>query len=404
MNLDKNFYFIKSNDEIFESLIQERNKVGHYNAPYEDYSFISRVVNKQDFDEIIVIGTGGSSLGAKAIFEFLNPSGFFSKSLVFLETVDPLNIKASLKNSNLKKCFFCFVSKSGKTFETLSILKYINGIEQITDKNSCVITTKGSGLFNFAVQRNLNVFFINKNLSGRFSVFSMAGLVPLVLAGLDYEKLLDGAKYTIESFFSKGEIYYKVFEKARFLVENKTRFNINIIFSYSSQLESFNKWYIQLWAESLGKKNVNQTRQGLTPLGILGPVDQHSFLQLIMDGVRDKTITFIKIEDHSCDINIPYSNSDDLKDLGWRDIEGLSFNSLLNHQADSTIEAILEEKDIPCDVITIPKIDEFNIARLMTFYQLVVSTIGKFIQIDTYNQPGVEKGKKNLIKNLKIYD
>ena len=83
-----------------------------------------------------------------------------------------------------------------------------------------------------------------------------------------------------------------ILEKARFFVENKTRFHTNVIFSYSSTLESFNKWYVQLWAESLGKDNINETRQGLPPVGLVGPVDQHSFLQLIMDGVRNKTVTF----------------------------------------------------------------------------------------------------------------
>jgi glucose-6-phosphate isomerase len=91
-------------------------------------------------------------------------------------------------------------------------------------------------------------------------------------------------------------------------VENKGRFNINAIFSYSSALEGFNKWYVQLWAESLGKLNINKTRQALTPIALIGPIDQHSFLQLIIDGVRDKTVTFIKIADLKDDTIIPKSD------------------------------------------------------------------------------------------------
>jgi glucose-6-phosphate isomerase len=185
-------------------------------------------------------------------------------------------------------------------------------------------------------------------------------------------------------------------EKARFLVENKTRFHTNIIFSYSSPLESFNKWYVQLWAESLGKININGTRQGLTPIGLVGPVDQHSFLQLIMEGVRDKTVTFIKIDDLKDDSLIPVDTNNKFNILGLQYAENISFNKLLNKQADATIKSIQEQDDIPCDVISIRTVDEFNIGSLMFTYQLLTSCIGAFLQINTYNQQGVEQSKINL--------
>ncbi len=202
-------------------------------------------------------------------------------------------------------------------------------------------------------------------------------------------------------FFEKREYYTDILTKARFLVENKNRFNINVVFSYSSLLEGFNKWYIQLWGgESLGKINVNGTRQALTPIGILGPVDQHSFLQLIMEGVRDKTVTFIKIEDFEEDTEIPNVSLEFLGDIDY--INNLKFKDLINHQADSTIKAVEELKDIPCDVITIDRVDEINIAKLMFSFQILTSTVGKFMQINTYDQPGVELGKVILKKETKI--
>jgi glucose-6-phosphate isomerase len=185
-------------------------------------------------------------------------------------------------------------------------------------------------------------------------------------------------------------------EKARFTVENKHRFNINVLFSYSSALEGFNKWYIQLWAESLGKINKNGTKQGLTPVGLIGPVDQHSFLQLIIEGVRDKTVTFIKVADFEEQIIIPSQSP--LEELAY--IENVSFSKLIDLQADATIESIAEQGDIPYDVVTIDKVDEYNIAELMYSYELLVSIIGAFLQIDTYDQPGVENGKKILRQKL----
>ena len=200
-------------------------------------------------------------------------------------------------------------------------------------------------------------------------------------------------------FFNGGEYYEPIIQKARFMVENKHRFNINVLFSYSSSLEGFNKWYIQLWGESLGKININDTKQALTPIGLIGPVDQHSFLQLIAEGKRDKTVTFIKINDFEDETTIPMSNLDGYDDLDY--LDGLKFSQLIEYQANATIQAIEELKDIPCDVITIDKVDEYNISKLMFIFQLLTSVIGKFVQINTYDQPGVEAGKIILKNRLK---
>jgi glucose-6-phosphate isomerase len=204
----------------------------------------------------------------------------------------------------------------------------------------------------------------------------------------------------VESFFKQTDYYTPIISKARFLVENKNKFNINIVFSYSSLLENFNKWYVQLWAESLGKINVNGTRQALTPIGLVGPVDQHSFLQMIMDGVRDKTVTFIKIGDLKDSSIIPEGTSNKFDILDLQYVEGFSFNEVLNMQADATILSVQEQDDIPCDVISIRTVDEYNLAKIMFSYQLLVSCIGAFLQINTYDQPGVEYGKLNLAESF----
>jgi len=401
MEYDKNFYQIKSNNEIFDRIKAERETIGYYALPYQDTSEISSYANKVKQKHIIVLGIGGSSLGARAIYEFLLPSKQYDKELLFLETVDPLKINHCLKRVDINNAHFVVISKSGNTIESISLFKYINSLIEINRHNCTIVSEANSALTRFASQRQIKVFKLADNVGGRFSVFSVVGLVPLAMVGVDIDNLLNGCKRVSDSFFKQKGYHKPIIQKARFLVENKWRFNINAIFSYSSSLESFNKWYIQLWAESLGKVNINGTRQALTPVGLIGPVDQHSFLQLIMDGVRDKTVTFIKISDLKDKTEIPKSHKKSFADFDLDYIDGLSFNQLLNMQADATIESVKSQKDIPCDVITIRTVDEFNIAKLMFTYQLLVSAIGQFLQIDTYNQPGVEHGKTILKLRLK---
>ncbi len=400
MKYTKNFYQIKSNSEIFERIKAERENIGYYNLPYQDTIAIKDYAKTITKKHIIVLGIGGSSLGSRAIYEFLLPSNDYNKDLLFLETIDPLKINHCLKKIDLNDAQFVVISKSGNTVETLSIFKYLNSLMEINNTNCTIISESSSKLTKFANDNNIKTFDLAENVGGRFSVFSVVGLVPLAMVGVDIDNLLNGCKRVSDSFFNQEDYYKPIIRKARFLVENKNKFNINVVFSYSSTLESFNKWYVQLWAESLGKVNINGTRQALTPISLIGPVDQHSFLQLIMDGVRDKTVTFIKIDDLKDGTMIPQDASNKFNDLAWGCAEGRSFNDLLNMQADATIQSVEEQEDIPCDVISIRTVDEYNIAKIMFSYQLLVSVIGAFLQINTYDQPGVEYGKINLAEKF----
>jgi len=396
MEYYKNFYQIKSNGEIFDRIKSEYESIGYYNLPYQDTAAIKKYAQSITKKHIVVLGIGGSSLGARAIYEFLLPSANYSKDLLFLETIDPLKINHCLKGVDLNDAQFVVISKSGNTIETISIFKYLNSLVTIDSSNCTIISEAKSKLIQFAKDNNIKAFDLAENVGGRFSVFSVVGLLPLAMVGVDIDNLLNGCKRVSKSFFDKAGYCDPILEKARFLVENKTRFHTNVIFSYSSTLEGFNKWYVQLWAESLGKVNINGTRQGLTPIGLVGPVDQHSFLQLIMEGVRDKTVTFIKINDLKDGSLIPADAENKFDVLDLKYAENISFNELLNKQADATIHSIQEQDNIPCDVISIRTVDEFNIGSLMFTYQLLTSCIGAFLQINTYDQPGVEYSKINL--------
>lgn len=399
MKYTKNFYQIKSNETIFELLKDELNVIGYYNLPTQDTSSIKEFAKTVKQKHIAVIGIGGSTLGTFAIYQFLLRKHTFDKKLHFFESTDPTDIKLRLHKLDLADTMFLVISKSGNTIETISIFKYFASLIKM-DSNNCVIISEiDTKLTQFANLHNMRTFEIPKDVGGRFSVFSAVGLVPLAIIGVNIDQILFGAKKVKDDFFAQGIYYDGIMQKARFMVENKNRFNINVIFSYSTSLEGFNKWYIQLWGESLGKFNINKTRQGLTPIGLIGPVDQHSFLQLIAEGKRDKTVTFIKVEDFEDETIIPFNTMDGFDDLHY--VEGLTFAKLIDEQANSTIQAIDNLKDIPYDVITIDKVDEYNIAKLMFSFQLLTSVVGRFVQINTYDQPGVEAGKIILKSRLK---
>ncbi|MEA3288637.1 MAG: glucose-6-phosphate isomerase [Campylobacterota bacterium] len=400
MKYNKNFYQIKSNNEIFDKIIEEKNYIGYYNLPFTDTKEINEFAKSVQQKDIVVVGIGGSSLGTYAIHEFLRNKEN-DKKLHFLESTDPIDLHRRINKIDLNDALFIVISKSGTTIETISILKYLHSKVEINSSNTVCITESDSKLNSFAKNKDIRTFPIPKDVGGRFSVFSSVGLVPLAIMGLNIDRLLEGCKEVNNSFFTKANYYDTIMEKARFIVENKNRFNINIVFSYSSLLDGFNKWYVQLWGESLGKININGTKQSFTPIGLIGPVDQHSFLQLIMEGKRDKTVTFIKIEDFKDELTIPDISIPYLEELDY--LNNIKFKDLINMQADSTINAIDDLKDIPYDTISLNHQDELNIAKLMYSYELLTSIVGSFVQIDTYDQPGVEAGKiilKNKLENL----
>ncbi|MDA7817556.1 glucose-6-phosphate isomerase [Sulfurimonas sp.] len=398
MKYQHNFNPTISDEDVFKEIVKEKESIGYYNLVKQDTSAFKDYAKNVKQTNIVVIGIGGSTLGTYAIYKFLKHSKDLSKKLYFLETTDPIDITSKIEAIDLDDTLFIVISKSGTTIETISIFKYINSLVTCNKNNTVVITENDSKLNTYAQANDIERFEIPKNVGGRFSVFSAVGLLPLAMVGIDIDELLNGATDIHNSFFNKENTYEMILNKARFFVEYKNSFNINVVFSYSSRLDGFNKWYIQLWGESLGKIDINSTRQGLTPIGIIGPIDQHSFLQLIVEGRRDKTVTVIKVDDFDSNLKIPHVELEGLSELDY--LDDIEFSSLINKQADATIESINNLNDIPCDVITIDSVSERSIASLMYEYELLTSVCAKFMYIDAYNQPGVEAGKIILKKKL----
>lgn len=406
---NKLFFTLPTETEVkknlFKKIEKEKDEIGYYNLPEQNIDDILTFC--EDFDteieNIVVLGIGGSSLGSKAIYEFLKPIDVPKRKLFFFESTDPLNIVDTLKKIEIEKTHFLIISKSGGTVETLSIFKYI--FAPNPNKNSYTfVTDEGSNLDKFAQQLGSNVFYLPPNVGGRFSVLSVVGLLPLALCGTDIKSLLSGAKRVKDSFFEGGHCHSVLLDKALYYAQHHTTYSNNCIFAYSETLEYFTQWYVQLWGESIGKRQRHSAvNVGLTPIGLIGPKDQHSFLQLIMEGSRDKTVTFIKMKHFEHELYVPHVNLPFLESLDI--LDGIAFSELITMQCDSVIEALKDQKDIPLDEIVIGAVDAYSIGNLMYYYELLTSLVGELMDVNTYNQPGVEAGKiilKDKLQKLKV--
>ena len=396
---------------LIDRIQQETKSIGYYNLPNQDTHYIDDYLEKLDkqqglelLTDIVVVGIGGSSLGTKAIYHFLKPVRKLKRKLHFIDSTDPIALNSLQKDVNFasQATHFLIISKSGSTIETIAAYKYILGLINGLSIDYCpftFITEKNSPLEKHAKEVGALIVNIQDNVGGRFSVLSSVGTIPLILADIKIDRVLQGADSIKNSFFNNGYMQDILLQKATYYAKNVSNYPINSVFSYTESLKYFNQWYVQLWGESLGKKQRNSVfNVGLTPIGLIGPKDQHSFLQLIIDGTRDKTITFIKLENFEVSSPVPDITLKYLEDTDI--INNVEFSSLINLQADSIIESLKKVQRIPLDEIRIKHQDEFSIGQLIYYYELLTSLVGDLLNVNTYDQPGVESGKQILMEKL----
>lgn len=391
----------QSLEKGFEAVKNEADsgEIGYYHLPLSSQPIVEDLKTMQSdidrrFNTIAIIGIGGSSLGIKAIERLLRPSTPNAKKLIYLENSDPISILSEMKEIDKFRTLFIVISKSGGTVETLSIFKRLVASFELPLENSdqiYVISDNDSILSRFADENRLRRFVIPANVGGRFSVLSAVGIVPLTLAGFDTESILKGAQNFLEQFWNRQEDH--MLQKAAFYVTHSDQYPMNVLFAYSDTFEEFGKWVVQLWGESLGKRNKNGERVGLTPISLIGSVDQHSFLQLIIEGPLNKTVTFMHIEHSEDHLMIPELS---LKYLEKSDfVNGKSFNYLINAQCQATMQSVLQS-GVSVDEIAWKRIDEESVGEMIMYYELLTSLSGALFEVNTYDQPGVEIGKKIL--------
>ncbi|QSZ41935.1 glucose-6-phosphate isomerase [Sulfurimonas aquatica] len=398
-------------DDAFASISEEykSGEVGYYNLPHDSHALLDEVqeliqgnilLNSGQIKDIAVIGIGGSSLGIKAVNSLMLSKNLNTRRLHFFENSDPIDISRTMAKLRKENTLFIVISKSGSTIETTSIFKTIISyfdleLESVDSQRVIVITDKGSSLSLFAKHYGVKQFNISDNVGGRFSVLSAVGIVPLTLAGYDTKTLLDSAEGFLTRFFNHEEDH--ILEKACHFYEHSPMQSINVLFAYANDLENLCKWYVQLWGESLGKINTQEKNVGLTPIGLIGSIDQHSFLQLLIEGPKDKTVTFVSIEDFENDLSIPDVTLKHIEKTNF--VNSNSFNTLINAQCDATRESLIQS-GVSVDSIVFQRICEGNIGTMIIYYELLTSLVGAMLHVNTYDQPGVELGKDILYKKF----
>lgn len=393
--MQNTLHFTSPYYDITDKVLNESPKIGYYNLPSQSLDYLARLDRYQQ-KHVVVIGIGGSSLGSKAIFQFLEDKT--DKVLHFLESTDPISIRRNVAKIDLNDCVILVISKSGSTIETISNFKYILSLKPLNGDDYIFITDEGSKLDRLGVAHGVERFYLQEGVGGRFSVLSPVGLIPFYLLGFDVKALLEGAEAIKQRFF-EGDLNETMQKKALFYVQNYAKMPMNVLFSYAEELKYFNEWYVQLWAESLGKiQSDTPLSVGLTPICLVGSIDQHSFVQLIVEGPKDKSVTFIKIKSFEEEkLLISDSKLEGFEALDV--VNNLPFETLINMQCDSTIEAV-QAKGVPTDVIEIEDISERSIGGLIFYFELLTSLAGLYFGINTYDQPGVEDGKIILKEKL----
>ena len=401
---------------IITSLNQRKDKPGQWlqwmNLGYNEETlwyvkeFASQIRGK--FENILVLGIGGSALGGIAVTEallkpfwnLLTPEQRDNyPRIFFLDNIDPDTINGLLQILDLKKTLVNVITKSGSTAETMSQFMIVKNIlEQELGaeyRNNVVATTdKKTGILRqIAEQEGYKTFVVPDDVGGRFSVFSAVGLLPFAMLGLDIDAMLSGIK-DMDLALKNTNINENIAAQnalIHYLMDTQKGKNLSVMMPYSSRLKYVSDWYVQLWAESLGKNkdnNGNDVNIGPTPIKALGTTDQHSQIQLYNEGPNDKVINFIRVKEFDTTLEIP--RIFEYTGIGY--LGGKTINQLINAEADSTRVA-LSDYSRPTITITLDKVDAYNVAQLLYMLEVQTAIAGELYNINTFNQPGVEQAK-----------
>jgi glucose-6-phosphate isomerase len=384
--------------------------VGFPDLP-SDTTLLSQVENyaraaRGKYSDVVILGIGGSALGPIALRTALRPSGWNMLDdkarggyprLHVLDNVDPETIAALVDRLRLKRTLFIVTSKSGGTAETMAQFLIVH--DRITRKRLDVrkhvvfITDPKHGALRPLAERlKVPALDIPANVGGRFSVLTPVGTLPAALIGIDVRSLLSGAgemaKRCDSTELAKNPA--GVYATLQWLADTNLAKKIVVFMPYADPLRDFAAWFVQLWAESLGKQRPDGTPVGSTPLAALGATDQHAQVQLFMEGPADKTVTFVAVEKRGTDVTIPKAFPD-VKELGY--LGGHSLGELIDIEQRATAGA-LARRGRPNMTIHLERVDASHVGQLMMLLEIATAYAGQLYGIDAFNQPGVELGKQ----------
>jgi glucose-6-phosphate isomerase len=370
----------------------------------------------QAYDHVLVLGIGGSALGAKALLNALRPAAWnelddesrdYFPRLTVLDNVDPSSVAGALKRIDPRRVLVNVISKSGGTAETMAqylvVRAWLEEALGAAVTRHLVFTTDPArgALRELAVREGIATLDVPIDVGGRFSVLSPVGLLPAALVGIDIAALLAGARRALERAEADqlGHNPAALYSALHWAADLRLKARIHVVMPYTDRLREFAEWYRQLWAESLGKA-VNRlgrnVESGPTPVGAVGATDQHSQVQLFMEGPHDKVITFLVVENLGDEVAIPAR--DQLPpDLAY--LPGHSLGELLRLEYEATAAALARMGRMSL-TLRIPELSGETLGELFMFYQLATGYAGVWYDVDPFDQPGVELGKRLIYAAL----
>ncbi|MCG3116667.1 MAG: glucose-6-phosphate isomerase [Candidatus Manganitrophus sp. SA1] len=407
-------------DDVYRTFRESRNKgnLAFLDLPYQPTEKIKTLAKKVQgrFENFVLLGIGGSALGPIAIQQALHSPYYnlLSKKerggprMFFLDNVDPTEVASLLEVLDPSKTAVNVVTKSGGTIETLAqfliVQKWIyKKVGKEKGAAHFIVTTdpKRGTLREIAQKEGYATLEIPEPVGGRFSVLTPVGLFPAAVSGIDIDLMLQGAADLDQEFqkvppHENAAVWGAFVHHWAYLIKRR---NILVLMPYSEALVGVAQWFVQLWAESLGKeKDISGKRisVGQTPVVAVGATDQHSQLQLYMEGPVDKTIQFLVVGSFGKDLPFPTVRSDTPIGL----LAGHTLGSLLKIEQ-RAIEASLVESGRPNCKLIVPEINPYYLGALFYFFEFQTAFAGKLYGINPFDQPGVEAGKRIIHKLLK---
>lgn len=386
--------------------------MGWTELPYNQKDIVEDIILtaksiKKKYDNFVVLGIGGSALGPMAVFQALchlrhnelpKSKRKFPK-LYVEDNVDPERMVALLDVIDLDKTMFNVVTKSGATSETMSqyliIMDLLKKKYGDKAKEHMIATTSAhkGNLIKIAQNEGLKTFYIPDGVGGRFSELCPVGLLPAAVVGIDIKAMLAGAahmdKICKNKDIKKNPALISALLEYLSMQNGK---NISVMMPYADSLKYIADWYCQLWGESLGKavdNAGNEVYVGQTPVKALGVTDQHSQVQLYREGPFDKVITLIAVENYRQTVEIS-QGCNDIPDVSF--LCGHTMNELITAERKATEYALTTAHRLNY-TITLPEVNAFTIGELLYMFEMETAFAGAMLNIDTFNQPGVEGGK-----------
>ncbi len=400
--------------KAFEEVQKNRGKgmTAWMQLPYNQGEIVEDILQtarqiREKFEHFVVLGIGGSALGPMAVqqalthlrYNELRRSKRKGPKFYVEDNIDPERMKALLDVIDVKKTMFNVITKSGATSETMAQLLIIYDIlkKKLGDeaKNHIIATTdkeKGN-LIKIAKREGFKTYYIPDGVGGRFSELCPVGLLPAAVLGIDIKQMLQGAADMDELCKSSDVEKNPALMAAllSYLCMKKGK-NISVMMPYADSLKYIADWYCQLWGESLGKSVDNEGNVvyvGQTPVKALGVTDQHSQIQLYTEGPFDKVVTFIAVGKFRSKVPIA-QGFEDIPDVSF--LGGHSLNELIEAERVATEYALVKARRLN-NTIILPKVNAYTIGQLLYFFEMQTAYCGAMLNINTYNQPGVEEGK-----------